>query len=71
MCPIGFEMTPTKPTDSYKLNKDISEFDTWIILGEISKCYPSFHVKRWEDIAGDISNGMPQFSNIRKPDLGT
>ena len=35
MCPIGFEMTPNKPVDAYALNKDIAEFDTWIIIGEL------------------------------------
>jgi hypothetical protein len=69
-CPIGFELTPTKPSDAYKENKDICEFDTWIIIGEISKCYPSFHVKRWEDISTDLNCAFPKFFNIRKSELG-
>jgi len=47
MCPIGFERTPVQPIDAYALTEQISEFDTWIIIGEISKCYPSFHIKKW------------------------
>ena len=54
MCPIGFEQTPTKPMDAYKVQKDICESDYWIIIGEVSKCYPVFHVKKWEDIVTDI-----------------
>ena len=54
MCPIGFEMTPVAPIDAYAMMSDISEFETWIIVGEISKCYPSFHIKKWGDIVKDI-----------------
>ena len=70
MCPIGFEATPTKPIHAYSLTKDIEEFDHWIIIGEISKCYPSFHVKKWEQLVTDISCGFPDFYNIRKSDVG-
>jgi hypothetical protein len=56
--------------DAYKENKDISELDTWIIIGEVSKCYPVFHVKRWEDIVTDIGCTFPKFYNIRKSELG-
>jgi len=45
--------------DAYKEMKDVSEFETWIIIGEVSKCYPSFHVKKWEDISTDISCAFP------------
>lgn len=70
MCPIGFEMTPTKPIDAYSMMADICEFDTWIIIGEISKCYPSFHTKKWKDIVTDIECAFPEFFNIRKSDAG-
>jgi hypothetical protein len=43
------------------------------ILGsslEFSKCYPVFHVKKWEDIAIDISCAFPEYFNIRKSELG-
>ena len=70
MCPVGFEMTPVKPFDSYSLMADISEFDTWIIIGEISKMHPSFHIKKWQDIVTDISCAFPEFYNIRKSELG-
>lgn len=70
MCPIGFERTPAQPIDAYALMADISEFDTWIIIGEISKCYPCFHVKKWKDIVTDINCAFPQFFNIRKSEMG-
>ena len=70
MCPIGFEQTPARPIDAYSLNKDISEFDTWIIVGEISKCYPCFHTKKWEQIVTDINCAFPEFYNIRKSEVG-
>lgn len=56
--------------DAYSNYEDICEFDTWIIIGEVSKCYPVFHVKKWDDIALDISCAFPKFYNIRKPELG-
>lgn len=56
--------------DAYRHTKDIDEFDTWIIIGEVSKCYPSFHVKKWEDIATDIDCAFPKFFNIRKSEIG-
>lgn len=55
MCPIGFEMTPVKPIQAYSMMNKISEFDHWIIIGEISKMHPCFHVKKWADIVKDIA----------------
>ena len=65
MCPIGFEATPSFQHDAYKPNKEITEFRHWIIIGEISRMYPSFHVKPWEDIYTDIDCAFPSFYNIR------
>jgi hypothetical protein len=70
MCPIGYERTPIKPMDAYKKLEDIEELDTWLIIGEISKAYPMFHVKKWKDVAQDIDCAMPYFFNIRKSDVG-
>ena len=70
MCPIGFEMTPVSPYDAYSMMADISEFETWIIIGEISKMSPCFHTKKWEDILTDITRAFPEFYNIRKSDAG-
>jgi hypothetical protein len=69
-CPIGFEQTPSKAYQAYSQMKDIAELDTWIIIGEVSKCYPVFHVKKWEDVATDISCAFPKYFNIRKTELG-
>lgn len=69
-CPIGYELTPTKPYDAYSAVNEICELDTWIIIGEVSKCYPVFHVKKWEDISTDISCAFPKYFNIRKSELG-
>ncbi len=68
-CPIGFEITPTKPPNAYKVKEQIpeSEADHWIIIGEPSKCYPVFHVKKWDEVAMDISNQYPEYYNMRKP----
>ena len=55
MCPIGFEKTPVNATDAYQLTKHIRDFETWIIIGEISKCYNSFHTKKWKDIVTGIN----------------
>lgn len=70
MCPIGFESTPTFQHDAYKPNEEISEFKHWIIIGEISRMYPSFHIKQWEDIYTDIDCAFPRFMNIRKSEEG-
>ena len=70
MCPIGFESTPTMPQDAYRAREEISEFRDWIIIGEVSKCYPIFHVKPWEDIYTDIDCAFPRFFNIRKSEQG-
>ena len=50
--------------------EDISEVDDWIIIGEVSKCYPCFHVKPWQQIQLDIDCAFPSFFNIRKADQG-
>lgn len=70
MCPIGYESTPTKPQQVYATMDEISEFDDWIIIGEVSKCYPCFHVKSWREIYVDINCAFPEFFNIRKSDEG-
>ena len=78
MCPIGFEATPTAPQepplivpqDAYKKCSEIDEFKHWIIIGEISKCYPVFHTKPWDMIYTDINCAFPQFFNIRKSEAG-
>jgi len=70
MCPIGFEETPKKPIDAYSLTSDISEFDNWIIIGEISQMYPIFHIKKWDQIVTDIECAFPEFFNIRKSEIG-
>lgn len=70
MCPIGFEETPKKPIDAYSLQKDIEEFDNWIMIGDIDYSAPVFYSKKWEMISQDISLGFPEFMNIRKSDIG-
>ena len=70
MCPIGFEATPTQQHDAYKPSEEISEFRHDIIIGEISRMYPTFHVKPWEAIYTDIDCAFPRFFNIRKSEEG-
>ena len=70
MCPIGFESTPTKPHLAYATGAEIFEYQEWIIIGEISKTSPVFHVKKWSDIAIDINCQFPEYFNIRKSNLG-
>jgi uncharacterized FAD-dependent dehydrogenase len=74
-CPIGFDITPKQPYDAYQDLSDETlktqqQTDTWIIIGEISKCYPSFHTKKWTDIVTDLNTQFPEFFNIRKNELG-
>jgi hypothetical protein len=56
--------------DAYAPLKDDMKTETWIIIGEVSKCYPSFHTKRWSEIVTDLNTGYPDFFNIRKSELG-
>jgi hypothetical protein len=67
-CPLGFDLTPRHPHDAY--SSEVQDFETWIIIGEISKCYPVFHTKKWSDIITDLNTGYPEFFNIRKSELG-
>lgn len=70
MCPIGFESTPNKQQLAYATVGEIAEFEDWIIIGEISKTSPVFHVKKWRDISLDINCQFPEYFNIRKNNLG-
>ena len=72
MCPIGFENTPTKAYEAFSATQEEmkGEVEPWIIIGDPAKCYPCFHVKKWEDIFTDINCKMPQFYNIRKTEEG-
>jgi len=69
-CPIGFELTPKEPMDAYKALDGEMETETWVIIGEVSKCYPAFHTKKWSDIVTDLNTGYPEFFNIRKSEVG-
>jgi len=70
MCPIGFESTPSKAHLAYSNMNEIAEFDEWIIIGEISKTSPVFHVRKWSEISLDINCQFPEYFNIRKNNLG-
>ena len=63
-------MTPVNAMDAYASLRDDMKTETWVIIGEVSKCYPSFHTKRWTDIVTDLKTGYPDFFNIRKSELG-
>ena len=69
-CPIGFEETPVYANQAYVERKDVTESDTWVIIGDPSRRHPVFHVVKWETIAMDISNGNPNYFDIRRPQKG-
>jgi hypothetical protein len=71
-CPMGFELNPMCPPDTYKPLSDIRETEIvpWIIIGEPSKAYPCFHVRKWSDIVTDIDCQNPRYFNIRHPERG-
>jgi len=62
-CPMGFEITPSNPIDAYKQLDDIdpNELETWILIGEPSKCHPVFHIRRWKEISKDILLANPYY----------
>jgi hypothetical protein len=68
MCPIGFEQTPTMPSDTYSKALDICESNHWIIIADLSKTV--FHCKPWDMLYTDFDCAFPRFFNIRKSDLG-
>lgn len=43
-CPMGYEISATRPPDAYKALGDIDKnnLEYWIFIGEPSKCYPTF-----------------------------
>ena len=72
---MGYETTPYMPQDAYSTLDQLSEetkqqCQHWIIIGEISKIYPMFHVKKWSDIYTDINCSYPTHFNIRKVEEG-
>jgi hypothetical protein len=69
-CPLGFDLTPVHAMDAYAPLSDEMQTETWVIIGEVSKCFPCFHTKRWSDIVTDLTTGYPEFFNIRKSELG-
>lgn len=71
-CPMGFEVTTTRPMDAYKKIEDVNEneLEPWIFIGEPSKCYPCFHIKKWKDVVKDLTMGNPYYYSIRRPDKG-
>lgn len=71
-CPMGFELNPINPPDTYKPLSEIrdSEIVPWIIIGEPSKAFPCFHIRKWSDIVTDIDCQNPRYFNIRYPERG-
>lgn len=71
-CPMGYEICPYRPADAYKSFEEIekNESEHWIFIGEPSKCYPTFHIKKWADIAKDLMLSNPYYYDIRKPEKG-
>jgi hypothetical protein len=65
-------MTPSRPPDSYRRTEEIdpNNFDYWVFIGEPSKCYPSFHIRKWKEIVKDLTLGNPQYYDMRKPEKG-
>lgn len=70
LCILGFESTPSKPHEAYEKNLQILEKEEWIILGEVSKCYPGLLMKKWKDVVIDLNCQFPEYFNIRKSELG-
>ena len=44
--------------------------DNFILIGDCSGAYPTFHMSKWEDIVTDLSVLLPDFLNIRVPLAG-
>ena len=54
-CPVGYESTAVSQVDAFKTKEQIGDNTVeWIIIGEISRRSPVFHVRKWDDIATDI-----------------
>ncbi|KAL9965927.1 hypothetical protein ACROYT_G029794 [Oculina patagonica] len=65
-CPIGYDDSPVKAVDAYRVQLYEDEVETWILIGDPSCKYPSIHCKRWTDIETDLNNEAPLYLNIRQ-----
>ncbi|XP_050404018.1 basic immunoglobulin-like variable motif-containing protein isoform X1 [Patella vulgata] len=70
-CPVGYEDVPLRCEDAYRglLPQDFVE--TWILIGDTSRCHPSIHCKRWSDVSADLNNKNPEYLDIRRLWKGT
>jgi len=67
---IGYESNPNLPIEAYLPKEELTDTEEWIVIGEISKRYAPFHVKKWSDIVLDLDQQHPKYFNIRHPEHG-
>ena len=69
---VGYELTPTLPTDAYKSPSHISlsDIEPWIIAADTNGKKSPLHSIKWSDVLLDLSLVYPQYYDVRRPELG-
>jgi hypothetical protein len=67
---FGYESNPVLPIETYNKLEDCSEMEEWIIIGEVSRVFGPFHIKKWSDIVLDLDQQFPNFFDIRRTEKG-
>jgi hypothetical protein len=67
---IGYESNPDLPIEAYRKSEELTSTEEWVIIGEISKKYAPFHVRKWSDVVLDLDQQYPKYFSIRHPEKG-
>jgi hypothetical protein len=67
---IGYESNPILPIEALRKAEELTSTEEWIIIGEYSKIWTPFHVKKWSDVVLDLDQQYPNYYSIRHPENG-
>jgi DNA excision repair protein ERCC-5 len=57
---FGYESHSTLPVQAYSNSEEIKDPDEWIVIGEISRLFSPFHIKKWSSIFLDLKLQYPK-----------
>jgi len=67
---IGYESNPNLPIEAYYKSENLTDTEEWVVIGEISKKFAPFHIKKWSEIVLDLDQQHPKYFNIRHTERG-
>eukprot|EP00796_Vickermania_ingenoplastis_P001189 gene1189-705_t len=71
MVPVGYQDIPAAQVDFLQPQVSPDNCDTTVFIGDVSRGkHEALYARRWKDIVKDLSCALPEYFNIRRPELG-